>query len=67
MNPIELGEFDISVSDFIKYGNVVPDVSDPCLSENSYPFSIATTLWQITSKQRVKAGASGYELWGLSA
>ena len=59
----EFGEFDISVSDFIKYGNVVPDVSDPCLSANSGPFSSATTCGKYEQTEG-ESRSSGYELRG---
>ena len=59
----ELAEFDITVSDFIKYGSIVPGASDPCLAANSSAFFTATTCGKYEQTEG-ESRSSGYELRG---
>lgn len=60
---IELAQFKITISDFIKYGNVVPDdASDPCLTAQFWNPS-ATTCGKYEQTDG-ESESMGYELRG---
>lgn len=56
---IELAQFNITVSNFIKYGNVVADASDPCRTLN---FASTCGKYEQTDGE---SESSGYELRGV--
>jgi len=60
---LELASFRITVSDFIKYGNVTPDAGDACLGANSYGGNVATQCGRYEQSDGDNT-SSGYELRG---
>ena len=59
---VELARFDITVSDFIKYGEVAPiDPNDACIAANSYPSFTATKCGRYEQSDG-DSQSSGYEL-----
>ncbi|MDA8625510.1 TonB-dependent receptor [Alphaproteobacteria bacterium] len=59
---MEIARFDITVSDFIKYGSVTPeDVNDPCLAMNSFGGFVTTTCGRYEQTDG-DSKSQGYEM-----
>ena len=59
---MEIARFDITVSDFIKYGSVTPeDANDPCLALNSFGGFAATTCGRYEQTDG-DSKSQGYEM-----